>query len=151
MFKILRNLFLVTLIITGSALAAEANGPWLTDIEAGVKKAKAEGKLVMVEFTGSDWCPPCMMMDKEVFSKKEFLDEAQKHYVLVKLDAPNKDPELKKATQKLMKKYKVGGYPTVLLFDAEGKEFKRFVATENRTVKDFINRLVKEKRRKDML
>ncbi|MEZ7957483.1 MAG: thioredoxin family protein [Rubritalea sp.] len=148
MINLFRNLLLVALMVSGSALA---EGPWLTNIEAGVKKAKAEGKLVMVEFTGSDWCPPCMMMDKEVFSKKEFLADAQKSYVLVKLDAPNSNPELKKATQELMKKYKVKAFPFVLLFDAEGKEFKRFAATENRTVEDFIKRLLKEKRRKDML
>jgi thioredoxin-related protein len=148
MLKLLKNLLLVSLIITNAAMAKES---WLTDIDSGVRKAKAEEKLVMVLFTGSDWCPPCMMMEKEVFSKKEFLDKAQKHYVMVMLDAPNKDPKLKKATQKLAEKYKVNGYPTILLFDAEGKEFKRFVATDNRTVKGFIKRLVKEKRRKDMI
>ncbi|MFT5906092.1 MAG: thiol:disulfide interchange protein [Cryomorphaceae bacterium] len=147
MLNLFRNLLLVALMVSGSALA---EGPWLTDIDAGVKKAKAEGKLVMVEFTGSDWCPPCMMMDKEVFSKKEFLAEAQKNYVLVKLDAPKSDPELEKATKELMKKHQVKAFPFVLLFDAEGKEFKRFGATENRTVEDFIKRLLKEKRRKDM-
>jgi thiol:disulfide interchange protein len=135
------------MMLSGSALAKEA---WLTDIDDGLKKAKAEGKLVMVEFTGSDWCPPCMMMDKAVFSKKEFLEEAQKHYVLVKLDAPKSDPKLDKTTRELMQKHKVHGFPTVLLFDADGKEFKRFVATENRTVEKFIKRLLKEKRRKDM-
>jgi thiol:disulfide interchange protein len=147
MFNLLRNVCLVALMISGSAVA---KGPWLTNIEDGVKKAKAEGKLVMVEFTGSDWCPPCMMMDKAVFSKKKFLDEAQKHYVLVKLDAPNSDPELKKSTQETMKKYKVRAFPYILLFDAEGEEFKRFAATENNTVEGFIKRLLKEKRRKDM-
>lgn len=148
MFKLLKNLCLVSMVLCGSAMA---DGPWLTNIEAGVKKAKAEGKLVMVEFTGSDWCPPCKMMEKEVFSKKEFLDAAQKDYVLVKLDAPNSDPKLKKSTSDVMKKYKVMSFPSILLFDAEGKEFKRFSATENRTVKDFLKRLQKEKRRKDML
>ncbi len=148
--KLLRNVFLAGLVMSVVSVAS-AKGPWLTDIKAGVKKAKAEGKLVMVEFTGSDWCPPCMMMDKEVFSKKEFLAGAQKHYVLVKLDAPNKDAELKKATQKEAQKWKVQGFPTVLLLDAKGKEFKRFLATENRTVEEFIQRLLKEKRRKDML
>ena len=148
MIKLFRNLFLVAIVLSGSVLA---EGPWLTSIEEGLKKAKDEGKLVMVEFTGSDWCPPCIMMNKEVFSKKEFLDKAQKDYVLVKLDAPKSDPELEKSTKELMKKHMVTGFPTVLLFDAEGKEFKRFVATENRTVEGFIKRLLKEKRRKDMI
>lgn len=147
--KIIQKVLLVALMVSGVSVAS-AKGPWLTSIDEGMKKAKAEGKLVMVEFTGSDWCPPCMMMDKAVFSKKEFLEGAQKSYVLVKLDAPNKDPELKKSTQKLMQEYKVMGVPTVVLFDANGKEFKRFTATENPTVDEFLKRLETEKRRKEM-
>mgnify|MGYP000117875028 FL=1 len=150
MINILRNVLLVALMVVGISVA-NAKGPWLTDIEAGVKQAKTEGKLVMVEFTGSDWCPPCMKMDKEVFSKKEFLAEAQKNYVLVKLDAPKSDPELEKLTKEQMMKYKVNAFPFILLLDSEGKEFKRFPATENLTVESFIKRLVKEKRRKDMI
>jgi len=150
MKKLLRNVFFAIACIAGVSPAL-AEGPWLTSIEEGLAKAKKENKLVMVEFTGSDWCPPCMMMDKEVFSKEEFLVEAQKHYVLVKMDAPKKDPELRKATQELMKKLKVSAYPTILLYNAEGEEFTRFPGTQNRTVESFIKHLLLEKRRKDML
>jgi thiol:disulfide interchange protein len=149
MLNIIRNVMLVALMLSGVS-AVSAKDTWLTSIDAGLKQAKAEDKLVMVQFTGSDWCPPCMMMDKAVFSKKEFLEGAQKGYVLVKLDAPNSDPELKKSTEGLMRKYRVMGVPTILLFDAEGKEFKRFGASENPTVEGFIQRLKNEKRRKDM-
>lgn len=148
MLKLFRNLFMVTLMVSGSAMA---EGPWLTNIEDGVKKAKEEGKLVMVEFTGSDWCPPCKMMNKAVFSKKEFLEGAQKNYVLVKLDAPNSDPKLAKSTKEVMAKYNVRAFPSILLFDAKGKEFSRFTATEHPKIEDFLKRLEKEKRRKDML
>ncbi len=150
MINLFKNLFLVALVLSSSAIAKD-KGPWLTNIEEGVKKAKVEGKLVMVEFTGSDWCPPCIMMEKEVFSKKEFLKEAQKNYVLVKLDAPKSDPKLEKSTKELMMKHKVKSFPTVLLLDAEGKEFKRFLASANPTVKGFLKRLLTEKRRKDMI
>ncbi len=123
---------------------------WLTSIEEGLKKAKAQNKLVLIEFTGSDWCPPCMMMAKKVFSKKAFLEGVKKDFVIVKLDMPNSNADLKKANGELMKKYKVRGVPTVLLFDAEGKEFSRFVASQHRTVKDFLKKLDTAKRRKDM-
>jgi len=123
---------------------------WLTSIDEGLKQAKAENKLVMIEFTGSDWCPPCIMMAKKVFGKTAFLEGVKKDYVIVKLDMPNSNPELKKANEVLLKKYKVTGVPTVLLFDAEGKEFTRFIASEHRTVKDFLKKLSISKRRKDM-
>lgn len=150
MIKLLQKIYLVALLAAGVSMA-NAAGPWFTDIEAGVKQAKADGKLVMVEFTGSDWCPPCMMMDKEVFSKEDFLKQAQEGYVLVKLDAPNSDPELKAATGKVAQQWKVGGYPTVLLLDAEGAEFSRFVASVYPTVDQFIAQLKKAALRKDML
>lgn len=130
---------------------ATAEGPWLTNIEEGIEKAKTENKLVLIEFTGSDWCPPCMMMDKAVFSKDEFLKKAQEDYVLVKLDMPNSDKELKAANTELMKKYEVKGVPTILLFDSDGKEFQRFTASEHPKVDQFLERLKKEKRRKDMI
>ncbi len=123
---------------------------WLISIEEGVKQAKAEKKLVMIEFTGSDWCPPCMMMAKKVFGKSAFLKGVKKDYVIVKLDMPNSNPDLKKANEELLRKYKVRGIPTVLLFDAEGKEFSRFVASQHRTVKDFLKKLETAKRRKGM-
>lgn len=140
--------FTFCLFLSGTALA---EGPWETNIEEAVKKAKAEGKLVMVEFTGSEWCPPCIMMNKEVFSKQEFLDGAQKDYVLVKIDVPKPGSDNNHPSVKLMTQYKVQGVPTVILLDAESKEFTRFSAAENNTVESFLKRLAQEKRRKDMI
>jgi len=143
-----KQILVIFFMVSASALA---KAPWLTSIEEGVKQAEKEGKLVMVEFTGSDWCPPCMMMNKKVFSQEEFLKGAQKNYVLVKLDAPKSDKKLAKSTGAVMKKYKIKGFPTILLLDASGKEFKRFTATENPSVKSFLKRLKTEKRRAKML
>lgn len=128
MINAFKNLFLVTLFMSTSALA---EGNWFTSIDEGVRETKTEGKLVMVKFTDPDFCPPCIMMNKKVFSKKEFIDQAQKNYVLVKLDAPRADHVLERSTKKLMEKYKVMGFPTILLLDSVGKEFKRFTASEN--------------------
>ena len=148
--NIMKNTILGILMLAFTAIAS-AEGPWLTSIEEGVKKAKAENKLVMIEFTGSDWCPPCKMMAKAVFTKEEFLKKAQESYVLVKLDMPNSNPELKAANTKLMQQYNVSGVPTILLFDADGKEFNRFTATAHPKVDLFLKHLAKAKRRKDMI
>ncbi len=150
MTKLLRKFCFVAFLSLGLSIA-NAKGPWLTSLDEGVKKAKADGKLVMVEFTGSDWCPPCIMMDEKVFSKEEFLKKAQEEYVLVKLDAPNSDAELKKSTSEMAEKWEVTGYPTVLLLNAEGKEITRFIATQYPTVEAFLGQLEKEVKRKDML
>jgi len=150
MTKLLKKICLLSLMMLNISVVV-AKGPWLTNLEEGVKKAKADGKLVMVEFTGSDWCPPCKMMDEKVFSQEEFLKKAQEGYVLVKLDAPNSDAELKKSTHAVMEKWKVEGFPTILLLNAEGKEVTRFIATKYPTVEKFTEALVKEEKRKDML
>ncbi|MBC7979382.1 MAG: thioredoxin family protein, partial [Armatimonadetes bacterium] len=96
---------------------------------------------VMIEFTGSDWCPPCIMMTKKVFSKKEFVDGASKKFVLVHLDFPEGDPELKKKNEPVAEKYAIEGFPTVVLLDSEGKEFDRFFASEYPDVDKFLGNL----------
>ncbi len=129
-----------TSAMVSSAFAKAPEG-WETDVEVALALAKKENKAVMLEFTGSDWCPPCMMMAKKVFSKKEFVDAASKDFVLVHLDFPNGDPELKKKNQPLAEKYKIEGFPTVILLDSEGKEFERFYASEYPEVTTFTARL----------
>lgn len=144
------KLFITTLIsISIFATIAQA-GDWITDIDAGVAKAKKENKSVMVEFTGSDWCPPCMQMHKNVFSKKEFTKKAGEKYILVKIDIPNKDKELRAKNEKVLAKHRVQGVPTVILFDKEGKEFDRFGASEYPTVEIFLSYLDTALEKKEM-
>jgi thioredoxin-related protein len=104
------------------AFAADLN--WFTDFAKAKAQAKAEGKLVMLDFTGSDFCPPCIRLAKEVFPTKEFSEYAKKHLVLMEVDFPAKKkqaPELKAANHALYKEYKVDGYPTLLIVTPEGK------------------------------
>lgn len=131
------------------ATAAQA-GDWHTDIASGVAQAKKENKAVMVEFTGSDWCPPCMAMHKNVFSQSAFTKAAEKNYVLVIIDIPKKDKALYKSNQKVLKEYKVQGVPTVILLNNEGKEFDRFGATEFPTIDQFVAKLNTSFEKKDM-
>src|SRR5205823_6632614 len=96
-----------------------------TDVPKAVEKAKAEKKLVMLDFTGSDWCGWCIKLHKEVFSKPEFAEYAKKSLVLVEVDFPRtkkQTAELKKANEHLMEKYKVEGFPTIIVLNGEGKK-----------------------------
>lgn len=100
---------------------------WTDDFEAAKKEAKAKKKYLLVDFSGSDWCGWCVRLDKEVFSKKEFVKAAKNKFVLVFIDNPmNKDrlsPLGKKQNWDLTQKYGVRGFPTVLLMDADGTKF----------------------------
>lgn len=123
-------------------LAAQANAAeWLTDLTKALAAAKAENKLVFMDFTGSDWCPPCKALEKNVLSSPEFEAFAKKNLILVLVDFPNSKPqsaELKKANQKLMDKYKVEGYPTVIVLDAKGKQLSMDAGYADETPKAFL-------------
>jgi thiol:disulfide interchange protein len=135
--------------LVSSAFAKAPEG-WETDVDAALALAKKEKKAVMLEFTGSDWCPPCIMMGKEVFSKEEFLKAASKNYVLVHLDFPKKDKELTEKNQPYLEKYKVSGFPTVVLLDSEGVEFSRFTASKYPKVELFLEQLATALENKDL-
>jgi thiol:disulfide interchange protein len=107
---------LLTCWIAGQALAADA--PWLTSVPDALVQAKKENKLVLLNFTGSDWCIACKVIDTEIFSKPEFTNYAKTNLVLVELDFPlnKKQPDaLVKANEALQTKYNIDGYPTLLL------------------------------------
>ncbi len=124
MLKKLLSLFVLTTL----ALSVQAGKLWETDLSAALKTAKTEKKLVLVDFTGSDWCPWCIKLRKEVFDQSEFISYVKTNYVLVEIDFPRKKEqpiEVQKANQALANKYKIEGYPTVVVLDDEGKELKR--------------------------
>ena len=108
--------------VTSAATSTPAG--WTDDFEAAKKQAAAEKKLLLVDFSGSDWCGWCKKLDKEVFAKPEFLEGAKKDFVLVMVDSPSDKKLLseKAAEQnpKLVEKYDVHGFPTVLIMDADG-------------------------------
>lgn len=124
--RILPAGLLSTLICLGlfGGLARAEDGLWTTDFAAAKAQAKAEKKLLLLDFTGSDWCHWCKLLHAEVFDKEAFQSEAPKRFVLVELDFPNRKKlpdEVKAQNTKLAKEYKIHGYPTVLLLDAEGQ------------------------------
>lgn len=141
--KTIANIAAVTFGILALVSTAFAKAPegWHTDVDAAIALAEKENKAVLLEFTGSDWCPPCIAMQKNVFSKDEFLKEASKDFVLVYLDFPKGDEALAKKNEPLAQKYKIEGFPTVILLDAEGKEFNRFFASQYPEVEPFLAHL----------
>lgn len=136
-------------MLASSALAKAPEG-WETNVETAVKLAKEQDKAVMLEFTGSDWCPPCIMMAKKVFSKEEFVKKASEKYILVHLDFPKGDKELAEKNKPYAEEYEIEGYPTVILLDSEGKEFTRFFASEFPDLEKFLAKLETSLENKDL-
>jgi thiol-disulfide isomerase/thioredoxin len=96
---------------------------WQTDFPAAQAQAKAEKKLLLADFTGSDWCIWCKRLKAEVFEKEPFAAEAAKRFVLVELDFPHEkklSDELKQQNDRLKKQYKILGFPTILILNPDG-------------------------------
>jgi thioredoxin-related protein len=107
-----------------------AEEKWSTDLPAAQLQAKKDKKIVLVNFTGSDWCGWCKKLQAEVFTTKEFDTFAKGKLVLVEIDFPNQKKQsaaLKKANEALQEKYKASGFPTIVALNGEGKEVWRQV------------------------
>jgi thioredoxin-related protein len=139
-------IMLLTCCALGSAIAAEQ--PWLTSLPQAVAQAKKEDKMVLLDFTGSDWCGWCMKFKKETLDTPEFTQYAATNLVLVEFDFPHKirqSEELKRLNQNAATYYKVTGYPTFILLNKDGKEIGRQDGYEGGGAKAFIARLGKFK------
>lgn len=141
----IKSLLASSLVLLGAISTAFAEATWQTNFEEAKKIAIKEGKPMLLDFTGSDWCPPCKALHKNVFATEEFAKEAPGKYVLVELDFPRTKqlaPEVKAQNSELQKKYAITGYPTVLLIDAKtGEVFGRTVGFGGWTARQFLDKL----------
>ncbi len=97
---------------------------WETDFEKALSDAKASGKYIMLDFSGSDWCGWCIRLEKEVFSQDAFKDFAEESLVCVLVDFPRakeQTDELKQQNLELARKYGIKGYPTIIILSPDGK------------------------------
>jgi len=116
--------------------------PWQTDFAAAKAAASQQKKYVLLDFTGSDWCPPCMKMEKEVFNKPAFSTYAGQNLILVRLDFPRRasqSPTEKTQNEELAKKYGIEGFPTFILLDPSGQEVRRQIGYLEGGPDAFIN------------
>jgi thioredoxin-related protein len=131
------------------ATLLSTNFIWETDFDKATQKAKQEHKLILLKFSGSDWCLPCIKMQKEVFESPAFINYADSNLVLVNADFPrlkkNKQPEeLSKRNEKLAEKYnKKGTFPLTLILDENGKVLKSWDSYPKITPEQFTA-LIKE-------
>ncbi len=98
---------------------------WLCDLEAAKAKAAAEGKAVLVDFTGSDWCGWCIHLRREVLDTPEFEAYAKDKFVFLEVDIPRNTPgfapELLRLNQEICRQYGVNSFPNVLVLTPTGQ------------------------------
>ena len=140
----MKKLIVLTVLFTLTVGLAAGEG-WLTNLDKAKVLAKKEKKMILVEFTGSDWCPPCKALKKTVFASNAFKKYAAESLVLVEFDFPRgknlvtKEQAAYNRTQ--AKKFAVKGYPTVILMDANGKELMKKVGYGRTSVEAYIKSL----------
>jgi len=116
-------IFLFTSCNNGQSASSDGLN-WENNLEQAIEQAKKENKAVLVNFTGSDWCIWCKRLSSEVFQQKAFKDYADESLVLVMLDFPRnieQSAETQAYNRNLAQKYGIQGFPTILIFDSQGK------------------------------
>ena len=122
MHKIVRGLLLALLFACAPRIARAIE--WRTDLPAAAADARQGQKLLLLNFSGSDWCGWCQRLDAEVFSTDAFREYAAANLVAVLADFPRRTKlaaELQARNERLMRRFQVQGFPTVLLFSSGGE------------------------------
>jgi disulfide reductase len=108
-----------------SQVASQPESRWLTDYTKAQQEAKSSNKFLLMEFTGSDWCGPCILLQRQVFSSPEFQDYAGKNFVLLELDFPRtktQPHEVVVQNQELAHRYGISVFPSAIILNGDGKK-----------------------------
>ena len=114
-----------------------------------LETAKTENKSVLLYFSGSDWCAPCVKFKKFIVNTPEFQTFATENLVIYNADFPRLSKnklakEVEKENETLADKYNSKGiFPLILLLDAEGNVIKKWEEYPKETVEEFIGKLKK--------
>lgn len=120
---------------------------WETDIDSAKHKAQDEHKFILLNFSGSDWCGPCIRMHEEIFESNDFKNYAERNLVLVNADFPRlKKNQLSKEQQKkndaLAEKYNSKGiFPLTLLLAADGTVIQTWEGMPDKPVDQFVKQV----------
>jgi thioredoxin-related protein len=119
---------------------------WKTDFELAKTEATVSNKYILLNFSGSDWCRPCMQMKRNIFEDTSFVKYASEKLILVNADFPRSkknqlDRSIQKQNEQLAETYKVEMLPLTILLDASGKELKRWEGSYDGSVDSFVKSL----------
>lgn len=112
----------------------------MTDLPAARQKAVKENKLVLIDFTGSDWCSACIQLRRNVLDNPDFLAYAGERFVLMEVDLPRRKdfaPVLRARNEAIAAHYGIAGYPTILIINPQGEVLGGF-QNGDKSVKEAI-------------
>lgn len=119
----MKKMLFIGVLLTAVTVIA---GAWTQDFEAAKKTSKEKNLPIMLDFTGSDWCFWCKLMDKQVFAEKDWDTWAATNVVCVTVNFPRDESSLPEKTRKqnesLLEKYDVRGFPTFVLLAPGGEK-----------------------------
>ncbi|MEN8834514.1 MAG: thioredoxin family protein [Polaribacter sp.] len=99
---------------------------WETTYTNALKRSKKENKPVLIYFTGSDWCGPCIKLDKELFHTEKFKKLSNEFLILLEVDSPKRQDLLSQEkiseNSYLKNKYKINSFPTLLFVNYKGRK-----------------------------
>jgi thioredoxin-related protein len=143
-----KNLVLALVAVSGFVLpmSARADPAWQTDYKKAQQDAKANNRLLLLNFTGSDWCGYCIVFDREVLSKPQFKDYASKNLVLMEVDFPRRKTQnldTRKQNQELAEQFQIEGFPTIVVLDGDGRKVWQYEGLFPGSLGAFIAQLEK--------
>lgn len=118
-----KRILLFAAIVFSITLSAQE---WQTDFDTAKQISSEENRPIVLVFQGSDWCAPCIKLDREIWSSEEFKTFAKSHFVMLQADFPRKKAntlpnEQQEKNNQLAEKYNKQGYfPFVVVLDKEG-------------------------------
>lgn len=117
---------------------------WEPNFETAKKNAKENNQLILLNFSGSDWCGPCIRMHQEIFNDPSFIKMAEQNLVMVNADFPRKKnkltPNIIKQNEALADQYNPSGkFPFTVLMNADGKVIKTWDGLPHETVAQFTS------------
>ena len=119
---------------------------WLTNFNTAEELASNSHQSIVLVFQGSDWCAPCIKLNKDIWSTAEFQKLAKNHFIMVKADFPRKksnqlSKELQAQNAKLAERYNNQGFfPLVVVLDGKGSVLGK-MGYEKLSPKAFFNKL----------
>ena len=120
---------------------------WKTNFNDAKVEAAKNNKFILVNFSGSDWCSPCILLKQNIFESESFSAYARENLVLVNADFPRQNkhklsPDQKKMNEDLAEKYNPDGkFPYTVLMTAAGKTLKQWDGLPNLSGKQFVDEL----------
>jgi len=125
---------------------------WMENFSEAQQQAKAKHKQILINFSGSDWCGPCIRLRKEILESERFEQYADNNLILVRADFPRQKKnqltkEQVKLNEALAEVYnKDGKFPYTLLVDEDGKVLKTWDGFPNESPEAFVSELDKLKK-----